>query len=143
MTILPPNQFDSGVAPSSPDEAAVSSRSHAPGTAAEIPEAGPCGFEFEPTTDGGDTEEAPASTTVTVAAGDAGATDLIGEIFIGARKMGHWPGPFDPAAITDADEVFFQLLQQMDEPGTRDLPEIPEALWAEFDELPLFLQRAG
>jgi hypothetical protein len=69
--------------------------------------------------------------------------DLIGEIFVGARRLDQIPGIFDPTAITGRDELLYVTLKLMDEPGTPDLPEIPAGLWAEFDEPPLFLRQAG
>lgn len=66
----------------------------------------------------------------------------IGEIFAGARKLEQSPGIFDPAAITGADELLYVTLKAMDDPHERDLPEIPDALWAEFEPLPLFLRQA-
>jgi hypothetical protein len=65
--------------------------------------------------------------------------DDIGEIFAGARKL----FDPDPAAYTNADEVLYDLLRQMDDPHTADLIAIPDGLWGEFDAPPIFLQMAG
>ena len=127
-----PFNSDASVALTS-DEAAALVGSHAPGAAADIP---------EPTTDGGGHQRSPAPGQELCGVGDLEATDCIGEIFVGARKLNQLPGIFDQAAITGPDELLYVTLKLMDEPGTRDLPEIPAALWAEFDPLPLFLQAA-
>lgn len=65
--------------------------------------------------------------------------DCIGEIFAGARKL----FDPDPAAYTNADEAYYDLLRQLDDPHAADLIEVPAALWAEFDPPPLFLRAAG
>jgi hypothetical protein len=110
-TVLPPNQFNSGASPSPPDEAAASSRSHAPGAAAE--------FEGIAQTD----------------------TSHIGEIFAGARKLEQIPGIFDQAAYTPADELAYVELKLRDDPYAADLIEIPAGMWLEFDPAPLFIQQ--
>lgn len=76
---------------------------------------------------------------------DPDATDHIGEIFIGARKLEQLPGRFDPDAITGRDELLYVTLNLMDEPGTPDLPCIPDeqAFMDAIEPPPLFLQRAG
>jgi hypothetical protein len=129
-TILPPNQFESGepVAPS-PGEAVALTRSHAPGATAEIP--GP------PSSTGGCQEASTPTSTVIVAAGGVDATDDIGEIFAGARKM----FDPDPAAYTRTDEVYYDLLRSMDDPHTADLIEMPYGMEGIFDPSPLFLQQ--
>jgi hypothetical protein len=139
--------FDSGEPVAlSPDEAAALTRSHAPGAAADIPEAGPCGFEFEPTTDGGGPKESPASGQELCGAGDLGI-DCIGEIFRGARKLESVPDIFelDPAAITPEDHVLYDVLKAMDDPRLPGLREIPDeyALFQEIEPPPLFLQAVG
>jgi len=124
-----PNPFtDSGVpvAPL-PDEAAAPLR-HVAGVAAEIP---------KPSSSTGGCQEASTPTsTVTVAAGDVDATDCIGEIFAGARKM----FDPDPAAYTREDELLYDVLRAMDDPYAADLIDIPAGMWGEFDPPPLFLQ---
>lgn len=128
-TILPPNQFDSGVIAFPPDEAAAPRVPTPPGAAADFPE--PSATERR-------IEEAPASTpTVTVAAGDAGATNDICQIFIGAEKL----FDPDPAAYTNADQVIYDLLLQMDDPHTADLIDMPYGMEGIFDPPPLFIQQ--
>lgn len=118
-----------------PDEAAACASSHAPGAAADI---------CEPTTDGGGPQGSPAPGQELIGAGDLEATDCIGEIFTGARKLNQLPGIFDPAAITGRDELLYVTLKLMDDPHTRDLPCIPDedAFMAAIEPLPLFLQAA-
>jgi len=137
MTDLP-NPFDSGepVAPS-PDEAAASLARHAIDAAADIP---------EPTTDGGGPQESPAVEDRSPdAAGDLGI-DCIGEIFAGARKLEYVPDIFelDPAAITTADRVLYDVLKAMVDPRVAGLREIPDeqALFEAIEPMPLFLQQA-
>lgn len=65
--------------------------------------------------------------------------DCIGEIFAGARKL----FDPDPAAYTNQDEVYYDLLRQMDDPHTADLIAIPAGMWLEFDPPPLFLREAS
>jgi hypothetical protein len=68
----------------------------------------------------------------------------IGEIFVGARKLNQLPGIFDPEAITGTDELLYVTLKLSDEPGTRDLPQIPDeqAFMEAIEPMPLFLQAA-
>jgi hypothetical protein len=68
----------------------------------------------------------------------------IGEIFVGARKLNQLPGIFDPAAITGTDELLYVTLKLQDEPGTRDLPCIPDeqAFMDAIEPMPLFLRQA-
>lgn len=127
-----PNPFDSGARPSPPDEAAASSSSHAPAAAADIQGSAP---STEPTT-------AAVIDSQPVAVAFLDETDCIGEIFAGARKLEQIPGIFDQVAITPADELLYVTLKAMDDPSTRDLPEIPAELWAEFELPPLFLRQA-
>ena len=63
----------------------------------------------------------------------------IAEIFAGARKL----FDPDPAAYTNQDEVYYDLLRQMDDPHTADLIAIPAGMWLEFDPPPLFLREAS
>lgn len=63
---------------------------------------------------------------------------LIAEIFVGAAKL----FDPDPAAYTNADQVLYDLLKQMDDPHTADLIDIPYGMDGIFDPLPLFLQAA-
>lgn len=132
-----------GATDCAPDKAAASLRP-VEDAAADIPEAGPCGFEFEPTTDGGGPQRSPASLQELVGAGDLEATDCIGEIFVGARKLNQLPGIFDQAAITGPDELLYVTLKLMDEPSTPDLPCIPDedAFMAAIEDMPLFLRQA-
>jgi hypothetical protein len=137
-TLPPPNSFISFVDEPSAETPVVASSPQALGAAAgcHLP---------EPTTSTGGCQEAPASTsTVTVAAGDAGATDCIGEIFAGARKLEQIPGIFDPVEYTAADELAYVELKLRDNPQERDLPCIPDeaAFMAEIEPLPLFLRQA-
>jgi hypothetical protein len=127
--------FDSGATVAlTLDEAAADVSSQAPAAAADV---------CEPTSSTGGCQEAPASTsTVTVAAGDAGATDCIGEIFVGARKLEQIPGIFDQAGVTPADELQYVTLKLMDDHRTPDLPDVPQGLIDAIDPLPLFLQAA-
>jgi hypothetical protein len=64
-------------------------------------------------------------------------TDMIGEIFAGARKL----FDPDPAGYTNADQVYYDLLKQWDDPHAADLIAIPEGMWGEFDPLPVFLEQ--
>jgi hypothetical protein len=75
---------------------------------------------------------------VTVAAGGVGATDCIGEIFAGARKL----FDPDPTAYTSADQAYYDLLLQMDDPHAADLIEMPYGMEGLFDPAPLFLRTA-
>lgn len=115
-------------------EQAAASLPHAP-----APDAAATSF------DSGDTDCRSDEAAATPRQSDLAAADIcdIGEIFVGARKLEQLPGIFDQAGITPADELRYVTLKLMDEPGTRDLPEIPAALWAEFDEPPLFLRAVG
>ena len=128
MSNLPPSPFtDSGepVAPS-PDDAVALTRSRAPGAAADIP---------EPSVTERRLSEARALE----------ATDCIGQIFVGARKLLDEPlGQFDPAAITASDELLYEALKLLDDPRARDLPYIPDrrAFIEAIEPWPLFLQRA-
>ena len=133
MTALP-NPFDSG------DQSAYCAPDEAPapdglpnGAAADI---------AEPTSSTGGPQGSPAPGQELCGAGDLEDFSLIGEIFVGARKLDQIPGIFDPDAITGRDELLYVTLKLQDEPGTPDLPEIPAGLWAEFDDLPIFLQQA-
>lgn len=63
----------------------------------------------------------------------------IGEIFAGARKL----FDPDPAGYTSADQAYYDLLLQLDDPHTADLIDIPEGMWMEFDPAPLFLRQVG
>jgi hypothetical protein len=63
----------------------------------------------------------------------------IGEIFAGARKL----FDPDPAAYTNADQVYYDLLKAKDDPHAADLIAIPEGMWLEFDPAPLFLRQVG
>jgi hypothetical protein len=121
---------------------AVDAASPDTAVARPIPEAGPCGFEFDPPSNDGGHQGAPAAEEWNPDA--AGATNCIGEIFAGARKLNQLPGIFDPEAITGRDELLYVTLKLSDEPGTRDLPCIPdeEAFMAAIEPLPLFLRRA-
>lgn len=65
--------------------------------------------------------------------------DCIGEIFAGARKL----FDPDPAAWTNADEVYYDILRARDDPHAADLIAIPEGMWLEFDPPPLFLRMVG
>jgi hypothetical protein len=62
----------------------------------------------------------------------------IGEIFAGARKL----FDPDPAAYTNQDEVYYDILRARDDPHTADLIDVPYGFEAEFDPPPLFLQIA-
>src|SRR5258705_8129082 len=103
-------------------EQAVASLSHAPApsdAAADL-------------SDSGDTDcppdEAAASPrqSADAAVDFLSLTDCIGEIFVGARKLDQLPGIFDQAAINGRDELLYVTLKLMDEPGTPDLPCIPD-----------------
>jgi hypothetical protein len=87
--------------------------------------------------------EVPAVASV-VAPSDVAAECFIGEIFVGARKLDQLPGIFDPAAITGTDELLYVTLKLQDEPGTRDLPCIPDeqAFMEAIEPMPLFLRQA-
>lgn len=66
-------------------------------------------------------------------------------IAVGALVVDQLPGPFDPAAITTADNLDYVTLKLMDDHRTPDLPAIPDAQ-AFFDAIeppPLFLQRCA
>jgi hypothetical protein len=63
----------------------------------------------------------------------------IGEIFAGARKL----FDPDPAAYTNADQVYYDLLRAQDDPHTADLIEMPYGMEGMFDPAPLFLRQAG
>jgi hypothetical protein len=65
------------------------------------------------------------------------STDCIGEIFAGARKL----FDPDPAAYTSADQAYYDLLLQLDDPHAADLVAIPEGMLGEFDPLPVFLEQ--
>jgi hypothetical protein len=65
------------------------------------------------------------------------STDCIGEIFAGARKL----FDPDPAAYTSADQAYYDLLLQLDDPHAADLIAIPEGMLGEFDPLPVFLEQ--
>lgn len=98
------------------------------------------------------TEEAAASVPLPMPPRDA-AADLpnvdeiscIGEIFVGARKLGYISDDFDPAAITSSDELLYDVLKAMADPRAHGLPEIPDeqALFEAIEPLPLFLQAAS
>lgn len=62
----------------------------------------------------------------------------IGEIFVGARKM----FDPDPAGYTNADQAYYDLLRQIDNPHERDLPDVPQGLVDELEPMPLFLRQA-
>jgi hypothetical protein len=122
--------FDSGVEPSSPDEAAALTRSHAPGAAVDIPDL--------PSNEGRH-QGAPAVDDWNPET--AGATDCcIGEIFVGARKL----FDPDPAAYLREDELLHDVLKAMDNPHEHDLPCIPDeqAFMDAIDPPPLFLRQA-
>jgi hypothetical protein len=126
-TILPPNSFDSGEHSALPPDEAAASPGF-PGAAADIAESSP-------------TERRPnGSPTPGQELCGAGDLDCIGEIFVGARKLDQLPGIFDQAAITGSDELLYVTLKLMDEPGTRDLPDVPQGLIDAMEPLPLFLQ---
>lgn len=65
------------------------------------------------------------------------STDCIGEIFAGARKL----FDPDPAAYTSADQAYYDLLLQLDDPHAADLIASPEGMLGEFDPLPVFLEQ--
>jgi hypothetical protein len=132
MTLLP-NPFDSGDTDCPSDEAAALASSHARCAAADI---------AEPTSSTGGLQRSPASLQELVGAGDLEATDCIGEIFVGARKLDQLPSIFDQDAITGRDELLYVTLKLMDEPGTRDLPDIPQGLIDAMEPMPLFLRQA-
>lgn len=69
----------------------------------------------------------------------------IGEIFVGAAKLGYVPHDFDPAAITSADQLLFDVLSAMVDPRVPGLREIPDeqALFDAIEPMPLFLQAVG
>jgi hypothetical protein len=50
--------------------------------------------------------------------------DMICEIFAGARKL----FDPDPAGYTNADQVYYDLLKQWDDPHTADLIDIPDGM---------------
>jgi hypothetical protein len=130
----------------SPDEAAALASSQARCAAVGIPEVGPCGFEFEPATDGGGPQESPAPGQELCGAGDLeGDLSCIGEIFVGARKIGYVPDDLDPDAYAPADHLLYDVLKAMVDPHARDLPRIPDedAFMSEVEERPLFLRQAG
>jgi hypothetical protein len=62
----------------------------------------------------------------------------IHEIWAGARKL----FDPDPAAYTNQDEVYYDILRARDDPHTADLIDVPYGFEAEFDPPPLFLQIA-
>jgi len=102
-------------------------------------------------------EQAAASSPVLPPVGDVAATlieqaDLddiscIGEIFAGARKLEYVPNIFelDPAAITAADHLLYDVLKAMVDPRVPGLREIPDeqALFEAIEPPPLFLQAVG
>lgn len=128
--------FDSGdpVAPS-PDEATAPQSSQAPGAVADIP---------EPTSSTGGPQESPASGQELCGVGDL---DLIGEIFVGARKLESVPDifEFDHAAILPEDLLLHDVLKAMVDPRLPGLREIPDeqALFDAIEPPPLFLQAVG
>lgn len=65
--------------------------------------------------------------------------DDICEIFAGARKL----FDPDPAAYTNADQAYYDLLLSMDDPHTTDLIEMPYGMEGIFDPAPLFLRQVG
>jgi hypothetical protein len=128
-----PNPFsDSGAChvPPTPDEAGASSP--------QMPSAdAPADLSEPPSSTGGRQEASIPTSTVTVAAGGVDATDDIGEIFAGARKLFE---P-DPAAYTREDELLYDVLRAMDDPRTADLIEMPYGMEGIFDPPPLFIQQ--
>lgn len=95
----------------------------------------------EPTTP----DEAAASFPQTASEDAAADLSCIGEIFRGARKLGYVPEDFDPAAITTADQILYDVLSAMVDPRTPGLPCIPDeqAFWEAIEPPPLFLQAVG
>jgi len=73
------------------------------------------------------------------------AVSLIGEIFVGARKLGYVPDDFDPDAITTTDRLLYDVLTAMVEPRAQGLSSIidEQALWEAIEPPPLFLQAAS
>lgn len=69
------------------------------------------------------------------------AADLsdIGQIFIGAAKL----FDPDPDAYTSADQAYYDLLLQLDDPHAPDLRELPYGMDGIFDPPPLFLREAS
>ena len=114
---------DARPVPPAPDEAAASVASQPPvDAAADITETSVTERRIE---------EALASCP------DVGATDCIGEIFAGARKL----FDPDPAAYTREDELLYDVLRAMDDPYAADLIDVPEGMLGEFDAPPLFIQQ--
>jgi hypothetical protein len=128
-----PNPFDSGVLSAfSPDEAAASTRSHAPNAAADIQQSAP---STEPTT-------AAVTSNQPVAADFLDDISNIGEIFVGAAKLEPVEMWFENAAYPREDELLYDVLRAMDDPCAADLIDIPDGMWGEFDPAPLFLRQA-
>ena len=76
--------------------------------------------------------------------GDATADlSLIGEIFVGARKLEPVEIWFENSAYPREDELLYEVLSAMDDPNTADLIEMPYGMDGIFDPPPLFLQAAG
>jgi hypothetical protein len=133
-TLLPPNVFDSGVAPTSPDEAVASFRQTSGATADIQSSCGDLEDQAKPVSRAGDVGVAPDPQE---------AIDCIGEIFIGAAKLEPVEIWFENTAYPREDELLYEVLLAMDDPHAPDLIEMPYGLWEEFDPPPLFLQRTG
>ena len=129
MATMPPSPF-TALPASSAETLVVAPRSQAPVAAASGPFPSVAIVERP--------AEAPAVASASQALSDAAAECCIGEIFVGARKL----FDPDPHAYPREDELLYEVLKAMDNPHERDLPEIPAALWAEFEPLPLFLRQA-
>jgi hypothetical protein len=144
-TLPPPNIFNSGTTPSGgPDEAAASSRSHAPGAAADVQSS--CGSTESRRAETHHTaslDKCKGPHSVGVASDPQEAIDCIGEIFIGAAKLEPVEMWFENTAYPREDELLYEVLLAMDDPHAPDLIEMPYGLWEEFDPPPLFLQRTG
>ena len=69
-------------------------------------------------------------------------TDCIGEIFVGARKLGYVTEDFDPAAYPLDDQLLYDVLSAMADPLEPGLSHIPDeqALFDAIEPPPLFLQ---
>jgi hypothetical protein len=134
MASLPPSPFQFSEPSGSLDEAAASVVAPS-GAAADILGSAPP-ISTEPTT-------AAVTATQPVTAAPLDDISNIGEIFVGARKLEQLPGRFDQAAITGADELRYVTLKLMDEPGTRDLPDVPQGLIDVMEPMPMFLRQAG
>lgn len=87
----------------------------------------------------------PESTSSTGGHQEAPAVSAQDPTAAGALVVDQLPGPFDPAAITTADNLDYVTLKLMDDHRTPDLPAIPDeqAFFDAIEPPPLFLQRCA